>query len=308
MTRFFAFGCSFTHYTWPTWATMMSLNFDQSENWGLAGLGNRAIAERVAEAHAKNHFTKDDVIIVQWSSHLRHDWYHKYSLPDRSYGWKTCGSVFNYINEKLFDQQWINMFFYEPAYVMHTLNNILLVQSLLESIGCTWYMTSIGDIRNLGADTRDDITYGEKGNITTPYDKNVSQVCWEKLPELKVYNDVIWDKYKDHWLMPLDIFVQQNDNGFSYAYRDDTFFGKKSYAIDLHPTPKQHLMWIKQEIIPKINVSQDTLESSESIAEYVDNLYEKYRNSKETFVLKLLDLEILKFSDKLQWPPFTKGF
>ena len=308
MRRFFAFGCSFTHYTWPTWATMLALNYDYAENWGLAGLGNRAIAERVAEAHAKHNFTKDDTIIVQWSTHLRHDWYHKYSLPDRSYGWKTCGSVFGYMNEKLYDQNWITTFFYEPAYVMHTLNNIVLVQSLLNSIGCTWYMTSIGDIRNIGADTRDDISYGEKGNITTPYDKNVENVLWKKLPELEVYNNTIWEEHRDRWLMPLDTFVQIYDNGAAYSYKDDTFFGKKTYAVDLHPTPRQHLMWLKQELSDKIKISSDTFDISEKISEHVDNLYIKHKNSKETFVLRLLDPDILKISNKIQWPPTTKGF
>lgn len=308
MRRFFAFGCSFTHYTWPTWATMLSLEFEYAENWGLAGIGNRAIAERVAEAHAKHHFTKDDVIIVQWSSHLRNDWYHKYSLPDRTYGWKTCGSVFNYINEKLYNQDWINMFFYEPAYVMHTLNNVVLVQSLLESVGCTWYMTSIGDLRNIGADTRDDITYGEKGNITTPYDRNIDKVLWKKLPELEFYNDIIWNKYADRWLMPLDIFVQKYDEGSYYQYRDDTFFGKKSYAIDLHPTPRQHLKWIEHELLDKINLSLENKQFCNQIADYIDSLYEKHKNSKETFVLKLLDPDISTITNKIQWPPRTHGF
>ena len=308
MSRLFTFGCSFTQYTWPTWANMLGIEYDEFYNWGLSGIGNRAIAERVAEAHAKHQFTKDDVVIVQWSSHLRNDWYHKYSFPDRGYGWKTCGSVFSYINEKLYDQNWIQTFFYEPAYVMHTLNNVVLVQSLLNSIGCTWYMTSIGDLRNIGADTRDDISYGEKGNITTPNDKFTDQVLWQKLPELEIYNDVIWNQHANHWLMPIDIFVQKFDNSYSYTYRDDTFFGKKTYAVDLHPTPKQHLMWIKHELLDKLDISHETLELSEQISNYVDKLYEKYKNSKEAFTIKLLDRAILSITDKLKWPPYTHGF
>ena len=46
--RLFVFGCSFTMYAWPTYADFLGYEFDHYENWGFPGLGNRAIAERVA--------------------------------------------------------------------------------------------------------------------------------------------------------------------------------------------------------------------------------------------------------------------
>ena len=57
-SRLFVFGCSFTMYEWPTYADFLGYEFDQFENWGFPGLGNRAIAERVAECHIKNNFTR----------------------------------------------------------------------------------------------------------------------------------------------------------------------------------------------------------------------------------------------------------
>lgn len=71
MKRLFVFGCSYTSWNWPTYADIYAQQFDHYENWGHAGLGNRAIAERVAECHATNEFDKDDTVIVQWSSHLQ---------------------------------------------------------------------------------------------------------------------------------------------------------------------------------------------------------------------------------------------
>ena len=73
MTRLYVLGCSFSNYAWPTWADMLGLEFDEYENWAFPGLGNRAIAERVAEIHARNTLTKDDTVVIQWTSHLRHD-------------------------------------------------------------------------------------------------------------------------------------------------------------------------------------------------------------------------------------------
>lgn len=43
MKRFFAFGCSYTSYHWPTWADYvgMSPEFDEAYNFGMAGGASR---------------------------------------------------------------------------------------------------------------------------------------------------------------------------------------------------------------------------------------------------------------------------
>ena len=64
-SRLFTFGCSFTMYAWPTYADFLGYSFDEYENWAFPGLGNRAIAERIAECHVKNKFTEiNDVSYV----------------------------------------------------------------------------------------------------------------------------------------------------------------------------------------------------------------------------------------------------
>ena len=157
MGRLYTFGCSYTSWNWPTWADLLALDYEHSENWGHAGLGNRAIAERVAECHTKNKFTKIDKVIVQWSSHLRYDWLNfKHDEP-----WQTKGSVFSYQNEKTFDQKWIETFYDEKAFFLHTLNNIQLTKGLLESTGCEFYFTSISDINTLGTDIPHQKGHGE---------------------------------------------------------------------------------------------------------------------------------------------------
>ena len=54
MGRLFTFGCSFTKYTWPTWADLLGLEFDEFENWGVSGGGNVCTANRVIECIIKN--------------------------------------------------------------------------------------------------------------------------------------------------------------------------------------------------------------------------------------------------------------
>ena len=177
MTRLYVLGCSFSNYAWPTWADMLGLEFDTYENWAFPGLGNRAIAERVAEIHAKNKLTKDDTVIIQWTSHLRHDWHATDTRHQDNAGWKTSGSLFNYINQEIFDEKWIKTFWSETSYIMHTFNNILLTQEFLNGIGCNWRMTSMGYINKMNSDYPD----GEHGEQTS--DINV----WESQPSLKVY-------------------------------------------------------------------------------------------------------------------------
>jgi len=38
MKRLFTFGCSFTHFDWPTWANLLGLDneYDLCENWGFS--------------------------------------------------------------------------------------------------------------------------------------------------------------------------------------------------------------------------------------------------------------------------------
>jgi len=88
--RFFAFGCSFTNYFWPTWADIIAHDLQiPSQNWGISGLGNVAIATRMIECDIKNTFTPDDLIVVLWSTWHRED---RFLNND----WTLCGNVFNF--------------------------------------------------------------------------------------------------------------------------------------------------------------------------------------------------------------------
>ena len=305
MKRLFTFGCSYTAYCWPSYSNFLQLEFDEYENWGFSGIGNRAIAERVAECHARYKFTPDDVVIVQWSSHIRNDFYSLESLPDRSPGWKTYGSIFSYLNADLYDAKWVNTFFYEPAYLMHTLNFIMLTQCLLESIGCKWYMTSIGDVRDMGHDMRDKIEYGEKTDISKyKRDLNYDKLAWNIVPDLHVYNKPIWEDNADHWLMPLELFCQTCPE-LTYD-----FITKTGEAfVDLHPSSRQHLLWLKQELGDKLNISEETLKNCESIVENVEALYKKYKTDKIVFEFTLADKnKIAPTIDKFIWPGQPRGF
>ena len=72
--RFFAFGCSYTDYYWPTWANIIARDTGlPSQNWGYSGVGNIYIHHKMVEAKIKQSINDDDLVIVNWSSWHRED-------------------------------------------------------------------------------------------------------------------------------------------------------------------------------------------------------------------------------------------
>jgi hypothetical protein len=289
MKRFFAFGCSYTFYCWPTWADFLGLSFDHYENWGLPGLGNRAILERITECNIKNKFNEDDLVIVQWSGHLRNDFFNRHSLNDRSLAWKTSGSIFNDTNEKLYDKKWLSIFFDECAYLMHTLNFISTAQHLLENTKCKWFMTGAGDIRKLGSDIVASDLYKENISHST---------AWIKYPEMKIYERPIWDEHSTHWINPISDVINRSNLDF-FKFKNE---------IDYHPTPNHHLLWIKENLIDKLPDVSYPQDHYDYIVNSVDNLYEVCKSlNSEVFYNNLQKENFLCLND-IQWPTKFRGF
>lgn len=306
MKRLFVFGCSYTAYSWPTWADLLSIDYDVYENWGFAGLGNRGISERVAECHAKHNFTKDDTIIVQWSTHIRNDFFHQEGLlTERVPGWKTAGSVFNYLNSEIYDKKWLETFFDEEAYFMHTLNHILMTQMFLENTGATWYMTSIGDVRNLGTDINVNPLYGENSLFSRIMDrfshKKEKYFGFKVTPALKVYNKPIWEDRQDRWLEPIGSWLIDNSPSspfYSFFAEDKTVF------TDFHPKPSKHKEWLTNFLIPKLGI-EPSIEKYNSVCDASDELHAKcINNTKRVFEQALFRKQF----ELPRWPNMIKGF
>lgn len=272
MSRLFTFGCSFTKYSWPTWADFIGLDYEFSENWGCPGIGNVGIAQRVAECHSKYKFTADDTIIVQWSSHLRND-YHRFRSPpfgrDAAVGWKTKGSIFNFINAELYDKKWVINFFDEQSFVMYSLNAMVQTQGLLQSVGCTWRMTSIGDFENLGNDFLD------AGGFSENLESN--KHIWTTYPNFAHYKS-IWDDYPDNWLTPVGKYAWQRPQRL-YTWQDTD--RNDIPWTDPHPTSELHLDWAKNIVKPSLGVTatistmqQEWLNSVTQIKEHTSKLSE----------------------------------
>ncbi len=305
MKRLFVFGCSYTAYSWPTWADLLSCEYDYFENWGMAGLGNRAICERIAECHVKHKFTKSDTIIVQWSTHLRNDFFHQSgTLTERVPGWKTAGSVFNYLNQKIYDREWLETFFDEEAFFMHTLNQVLLTMHFLDSTGANWFMTSIGDLRELGLDIDVNSKYGEQSIFTKIRDRFSSEkekyFGFRVTPGLKIYNNPIWIDKADKWVEPIGSWIIKNINDPFYQFIGDN--GEE--FTDHHPKTSAHKEWLVKFLIPRLGIDPDTTRYERVIDRSNQLHLENTHNEKRSFE-KLLFRE--KFDLPL-WPNMIKGF
>lgn len=279
MSRLFTFGCSFTNWNWPTWADLLSVEYDHSENWGFAGLGNRAIAERIAEACIENNFNSQDTVIVQWSSHLRNDYAKTTSIDATGGMWQTKGSVVSPTNSHLYDENWFKKFWDEKAYYIHTLNNIVLAQRLLESTGCKWYMTSINDLQN--------ITLSSESTDPSFPTMNV----WKLDPSLVNYKTGIWDQYAGHWLPPLieekwrspelDWLFDINPADNKRSVTSITQF-KNNKMIEPHLTPRQSANYLNS-VSSILNCNQDHT----AIVNYFEDMYNASNNSWEDFMAYL---------------------
>lgn len=306
--RLFTFGCSFSAYAWPTWATLLSTSeeFEAVQNWGIPGLGNRAIAERIAECNIKCNFTEYDTVIVQWTTHLRHDFFHQDGLlKDRVAGWKTAGSIFNLENRAIYDEKWLRTFFDEEAYAYHTLNHIHMSQQLLNNTGCRWFMTSIGDIRNLCTDFNVGSNYGEK-SIFSKIEQLFSKKdfpLYLKTPSLKVYDQRIWGENKDKWLDPILSYLE---NKIKDDYELFNFFYNEEYQntiVDYHPKTKSYYYWLDKVLREKTSIKINE-ESCLEMCDRVENLYSKMNGRKKPFEIALYHE---RFNNSC-WPEKLLGF
>jgi hypothetical protein len=95
--RFFAFGCSYTNYFWPTWADILGAELQNRAdcevyNFGELGCSNQFIAQQVAIADLTYNFTKDDFVAICWTHIFREDRYIE-NHPTYSDGWLLLGSL-----------------------------------------------------------------------------------------------------------------------------------------------------------------------------------------------------------------------
>lgn len=153
--RFFAFGCSYTNYFYPTWADIIGNNFNEYYNYGQAGAGNRYIFNAVIEANVIHKFTKDDVIFIEWSGIERVDMY----IND---AWKV-----QLHHNKDYLLKWVHF----KDKLMESLTYMTVVKDLFKLIGLEYTVLTLtnldADIETFNKENCDMVTDFYKDTVDT---------------------------------------------------------------------------------------------------------------------------------------------
>ena len=204
MNRLFAFGCSFTNYYWQTWVDSIADQFDEVQNWGMAGGGNQSISIRLTQCHKSQNITKDDTVLIMWTNIARED---KWSTS----GWENVGNRRTNPQEKYKkvpnagDLEW---------YALRDYTTIANTVWLLNHIGCKYEMYSMIPI------TERYDQYDVGPNNIFEKAKTIADIYGNELERIKPsVMDVL---YNGRWPDP---------------------FGKNG-TRDLHPLPGEHLKYM----------------------------------------------------------------
>jgi hypothetical protein len=220
--RFFAYGCSFTKYAWPTWADIVGRQFSEYYNYGRPGAGNHYIFNCLMETDQIHNINKDDLVIVQWSCSSREDRYHSNS-------WHTPGGVANfYTDEKEFKK-----YFDFRGFIIRDLAMIKATKKFLDSIGCEYYFLSMVPIitNNMYADLKEFIISNENQDVADLYQ--------DILDIFKIDFQSILGNYGD--IRPLKLYGVN--------------------VIDNHPIPSEHYKYL-QSVLPHLAIESNLYISS----------------------------------------------
>lgn len=169
MGRLFTFGCSFTQYMWPTWATIVGYDLEADlYNFGLAGLGNVGIHHRIIEADIKYKFTSEDKIMILWTSFCREDRFSKGK-------WETYGSIFNE-GCKYNYRRWIKDHWSMQNDLVKNMTAIITINKLYKDI-IMWQGHSFAPFDIEANDVHDDsLEYTELKRF---YESQLEDIPWE---------------------------------------------------------------------------------------------------------------------------------
>ena len=229
--RFFAFGCSFTNYHWPTWADIIGQDIEFYENWGVMGAGNQFIFNSVIEANQKYKFTDTDLVMIMWSTINREDRYvnNEWLLAPPSK------------QEEIYGIKWLEKYGLDNrGLLIRDLAFIRSIQIILDNLLCDWAHMLLKPIAS--ADEKL-LSIGLKEineeHLWT-YSPTLTKVCIELHngiihPNL-INNDVL-TLYKDVFInmcLPISTVVLEHSKTPLVRHNNN----------DLHPTPMEALEYI----------------------------------------------------------------
>jgi hypothetical protein len=222
--RFFAFGCSFTTYSWPTWADIIAKEIPDHYIYAKPGAGNFYMFQALMEAIIRHKINKDDLVMIMFTNITREDRFIK------NKGWITPGNLYH---QTEYSQEFLKKHLCHHGYLMRDLNLAQGCKLALENTGCDYDLLSM-----------------------VPFDSEQSN-------EKKIdHVDYILQFYKNiiESVRPSVLDVVFNNDWESRPHRPEYFVRwQKEKFKDSHPTPAEHLEFL-QYTYTNIEFSKSTLE------------------------------------------------
>ncbi len=242
--RFFAFGCSFTGYIWPTWADVLSKEMPSAQfyNMGVSGAGNLMISARLTEANLKFKFNQEDLVIVLWSTFCREDRYFHGA-------WKNPGNIFT---QNVYSEDFVKKFADPKGYLIRDLTLMNMATVYLKSLPC------------------DGITL-----MSVPYNyQNEENTAVPSI--INSFNQLTQSTPKSLLELEMEGYFE---NGHEYFHED-----MKQNHPDYHPNPVRYRNYLEKVGFPLTEASKsfaekslETLKSTKSFNEiltkFQDNRY-----------------------------------
>lgn len=134
MSKLIAAGCSYTHFSWPTWADYLGDTiYDSYLNLGAGGAGNKFIFLRISDMLEAKKITKDDTVIISWTGIPRED----RILPPNS-GWRHSGNIHW---QDIYSDEWVKKYFSILGSSQDLMSYITTLDLALKQVGCEYIMT-----------------------------------------------------------------------------------------------------------------------------------------------------------------------
>ena len=172
MKRLFAFGCSLTYYSWPTWADLISTSFDEYYNFAVMGMGNQFIHHTVYEANSIFDFTSNDTVLVMFTHPFRNDSFIIDPL-DKNLRWQSRGFIYQPSNDDLYTDEWRKYFWSPEQSYMQQWLTMKSIKELLLRKGVNYKFLS--GISHRNTEGTGPIDSNEHGFIQ-PYYKQIDEM------------------------------------------------------------------------------------------------------------------------------------
>jgi hypothetical protein len=224
--RFFAFGCSFTSYNWPTWADVLSKEMPNAEfyNFGHCGGGNLMISARIAETNARYNFTDTDLVIPMWTTFCREDRF-------RHGAWMSTGNIFS---QGEYSEEFVKKYCDPKGYLLRDLAIITMASQYLKTLSCDSFTLTC-----------------------VPYNYQMDMFDY-----LRPSTDAILSVYKETISLTATCLIDMElDGEFKHGHTYNREHNGEKY-MDYHPHTLNYYNYLKKIGLPLTNRSLEYAEQS----------------------------------------------